>query len=251
MGWHLIIVVAGLSACGPAAIPSVPVVNVDPPNESKVPTEKTTPRVPTAPPAQRATGTLTGIVRFSGQLPSPRRLPAKCQGFPDAARALRVGPGGVIGDVIVGVTNWEGTSPKAPDSFQLDLTECAASPRTVVLGPSERLRITNRDPWPYTFSVRGDGSTSHTLASGATSDILEKAIPGRYQLTSNDSVIDVPIFVVRFATQAVTDTHGRYLIERVPVGPAKLSALVPATNAGVDLEIDVHEGENNHDVELG
>jgi len=251
MAGHRVILFVVLSGCSPAAVPSAPVVNIGAPNQTQIPVEVLALRRPSEEPVPiQGTGAVTGVVRFYGQLPSARPLPAKCQGFPEAGSPFRVGSGSVIGDVLVGVTNWKGTPPKSPGFFPLEFMGCGSSPRTVVLGPGQRLRITNRDPWPYTFTVRGDGPSSYTLASGATSDILEKTTPGRYQLTSNDSVIDVPIFVVRFATQAITDVDGRYLIEGVPVGPAKLSAFIPATDTVVDLDIDVHMGDNSYDVDM-
>lgn len=253
MNRYQLLLLAVLSGCGPAAVPSAPVMNIAPSEQPHPPAEAqaTVPR-PSAdvPVPDPATGTVTGVVRFFGPSSVPRAAPAKCQAFSDVGRPFRVGPDHVAGDVLVGVTNWKGTPPKASDFFALELRDCGASPRTVVLGPGQRLRITNRDPWPYTFMINGDGPTSHTIASGATSDVLETTTPGRYQLTSSDSVIDVPIFAVRYATQAITDINGRYRIERVPVGPAKLSAYIPATDTVVNLNIDVHTGDNDYDVEM-
>lgn len=247
---HQILLFAFLSGCGPAAVPSAPVVIIapsSPAHELSAPAPHPSAEVPAREPG---TGSVTGTVRFFGQPPAPRAAPAKCRRFADAGRPFRVGPGHVVSDVLVAVTLWNGTPPRSPDSFSLELEQCSPSPRTVVLGPGQRLRITNRDAWPYTFVIGGDGPTAHTIASGATRDFLETAVSGRYQLTTNDSAIDVPIFVVAYATEAITDVAGRYRIERVPVGPARLSAYIPATNSSVELHIDVHAGESHHDLDL-
>ncbi len=51
------------------------------------------------------------------------------------------------------------------------------------------------------------------------------------------------VLVGKFPTHAVTGLDGHYVIPHVPVGKVKVSALLPATMAQSEKEVEVHAGE--------
>jgi len=79
---------------------------------------------------------------------------------------------------------------------------------------------------------------------GGAGSTLYPAEPGHYVLTDDIKVFMMAdVFVLKYATHDVTAVDGLYEISGIPVGKARISALLPATGEVVEKDIEIKAGE--------
>jgi hypothetical protein len=81
------------------------------------------------------------------------------------------------------------------------------------------------------------------VAHGSPVELWPERV-GRYELTDSMRLfMRANVLVVKFSTHDVTGLDGHYAVHHVPAGKVKVSALLPATMAQVEREVELHEGE--------
>lgn len=203
------------------------------------------------PPYNGPTGTVSGIITVSGD-PAPdmpevlAQIPSDCPAAKDTyGKLFREGPGRALADVVVGVTDYPAYVPEDQPAQFADASGCAWSSRTYVLTFGQSLDVRSRDSRPYVPDLMGARLKAQLVALPRGDAIhLYPEQPGRYQLTDSMRLFMLAeVLVVKFPTHAVTGLDGRFVIPHVPVGKVKVSALLPATMAQTEKEVEVHSGE--------
>jgi hypothetical protein len=196
-------------------------------------------------------GTISGLVTVTGD-PAPdmpevvASIPTDCESAKDTyGKLFREGAGRALADVVVGVTNYAGYLPEETPAQIADANGCAWNSRTYVLTFGQSLDVRSRDSRPYVPDLLGAKLKAQLVAlpRGEAIHLYPERV-GRYQLTDSMRIFMMAeVLVVKFPTHAVTGLDGRYVIPRVPVGKVKVSALLPATQAENEKEVEVHAGE--------
>ncbi len=197
------------------------------------------------------TGTIGGTVTIEGD-PAPdmpevaASIPADCASAKETyGKLFREGPGRGVADAVIGVTGYAGYVPEETAAQSADANGCAWSSRTYVLTFGQSLDVRSRDSRPYVPDLMGANLKAQLVALPRGDAIhLYPEQPGRYQLTDSMRLFMLAnVIVVKFPTHAVTGLDGHFVVPHVPVGKVKLSALLPATMAITEKEVEVHAGE--------
>ncbi len=197
------------------------------------------------------TGNVVGVVTATGDLApaTPEHL-ARIKGdCPEARLAyshlFREGMMRSLADVLVAVTGYSGYLPEKQPKQTIAARGCAFSTRTVALTFGQALDVVSKDREAYVPNLIGSKMTAQLLAlpGGAPSTVYPPA-PGHYLLTDDIKVFMVAdVFVVSYPTHDVTGLDGRFEIKGIPVGKARISALLPSTHAVVEKDIEIKAGE--------
>lgn len=197
------------------------------------------------------TGSVKGVISATGdEAPAATAYVAKIKGAcPDAretyGHVFREGMMRALADVLVAVTGYEGYVPETQAKQTIAARGCAYSTRTVALTFGQTLDIVSKDAEGYVPNLLGSGMKAQLLAlpGGAPSTVYPPA-PGHYVLTDDIKVfMSADVFVVKYATHDVTSLDGRYEIKGIPVGKARLSAMLPATQQVVEKDIEIKAGQ--------
>jgi len=197
------------------------------------------------------TGTVKGLVTASGDPPPVATAHlAKIKGdCPEAretyGRLFREGMMRSLADVLVAVTGYEGYVPEKEPKQVVAARGCAFSTRTIALTYGQALDIVSKDREGYVPNLLGGHMKAQLLAlPGGAPSTLYPPEPGHYVLTDDIKVFMwADVYVVKFSTHDVTALDGRYEIKGVPVGKARISALLPATGQVVEKDIEIKAGE--------
>lgn len=197
------------------------------------------------------TGSVKGVISATGDAPPlATAYVAKIKGAcPDAretyGHVFREGMMRALADVLVAVTGYEGYVPETQPKQIVAARGCAYSTRTVALTFGQTLDIVSKDAEGYVPNLLGSSMKAQLLAlpGGAPSTVYPPA-PGHYVLTDDIKVfMSADVFVVKYATHDVTSLDGRYEIKGIPVGKARLSAMLPATQQVVEKDIEIKAGQ--------
>jgi hypothetical protein len=197
------------------------------------------------------TGSVRGVVTATGDQPPPTPAHvAKIKGdCPEARQAyshlFREGMMRSLADVLVAVTGYTGYVPEKEAKQTVAARGCAFSTRTVALTFGQTLDVVSKDSEGYVPTLLGSKMSAQLLAlpGGAPSTVYPQA-PGHYLLSDSIKVFMVAdVFVVSYPTHDVTGLDGRYEIKGIPVGKARISALLPSTHAVVEKDIEIKAGE--------
>lgn len=197
------------------------------------------------------TGSVRGIVTATGDLPPVAtkhlaQIKGKC---PEAREAyghvFREGMMRSLADVLVAVTGYSGYVPATESKRTVSARGCAFSTRTIALTFGQALDVVSKDGEGYAPNLLGSHMQAQMLAlPGGAPSTLYPPQPGHYELTDSIKVFMLAdVFVVKYATFDVTSLDGRYEIKGIPVGKVRLNALLPATNASIEKEIEIKAGE--------
>jgi hypothetical protein len=199
------------------------------------------------PPYSGPTGTVRGVVRVEGD-PAVAEADVLAKIAPDckAARAMfektpREGPGRTLADALVAVTGYPGVVLQKEPTHLVRGVGCAWDTRTIALTFGQVLRITAADNRPYVPDLMGQFMPAQLFAMpGAEPVSLPPRKPGRFRLVDAMRIYSLAdVFVVPYPTVDVTDIDGTFEITGVPVGKAKVSALLPASMAVSEKDVEV------------
>ncbi len=202
-----------------------------------------------------STGTVEGTITLTGpeapDQPSVlEAIPNDCAGARQVyGKLFREGPGRTVADVLVAVTEYEGFVRPKSDQVKLLARDCSWDRRTIALTFGQRIDVRSTDNLAYIPQLLGGptGALLVAVPNGEAIPVLPRE-PGHYVLVDAMRLYSkADVFVVRYPTTAVTGLDGRYRIAGVPVGPAKLSALLPSTGSTASRSIRV---EANRSVQV-
>jgi hypothetical protein len=196
------------------------------------------------------TGTVKGLVLATGdQAPETKQHVDKIKGACPEARAaysrlFREGMMRSLADVLVAVTGYDGYVPEKRPKVVVAARGCAFSTRTVAMTFGQTLDVVSKDGDAYVPTLIGSRMDAQLLAlPGGAPSTLYPQQPGHYFLSDSIKVFMLAdVFVVKYPTHDVTSLDGRFEISGIPVGKARLSAMLPATRAVVEKDIEIKEG---------
>jgi hypothetical protein len=197
------------------------------------------------------TGTVKGLVTASGdQAPETPQHVAKIKGACPEGRAVysrlfREGMMRSLADVLVAVTGYRGYVPEKEPKVLVAARGCAFSTRTVAMTFGQTLDVVSKDGEAYVPDLLGSRMDAQLLAlPGGGPSTLYPPKPGHYFLTDSIKVFMMAdVFVVKYPTHDVTSLDGRFEISGIPVGKARISAMLPATRAVIEKDIEIKAGE--------
>lgn len=210
------------------------------------------------PPYAGPVGTLRGHVRIVGDPPPDVAitLTKGCEGEATATygKLFRVGQDNAAADVLVTVTGYEGFVPAKEPSSKVQIHGCAFARRTVSAVFGQRIEVFNLDKvasyMPY---LDGEPSKAAMVAVPMGDGVrLYAKQPGIYTLRDMMArpFMTADVFVLKYATHAVTALDGAYVIEGIPVGKIRVDALLPSVNVTTGQETTIASGENTLDLTL-
>lgn len=197
------------------------------------------------------TGSVRGVVTATGDAPlDAKEHVAKIKGeCPEAreayAKIFREGMMRSLGDVLVAVTGFQGYVPAKEAKQVVAARGCAYSTRTIALTFGQNIELVSKDREAYVPNLLGSQMRVQLLAlPGGAGSTLYPPSPGHYVLTDDMKVFMMAdVFVLMYATHDVTGLDGRYEIDGIPPGKARISALLPATGAVVEKDIEIVAGK--------
>lgn len=190
-------------------------------------------------------GTIEGTITVRGG-PAPAvkalRVPAKCPMARDVyGTAFREGMKHALADVLVTVTGYDAFVPAKSDVAEVRAQGCTWGTRTLAVTFGQGIQVSSGDAEPYMPELVGaHAPATMVLVPHGDPVHLYPTAPGRYvlrDLMHEFSLADV--FVLKFATHAVTRLDGKYSISGVPAGEVTVSALLPVTLAVVEQKVRV------------
>jgi hypothetical protein len=198
-------------------------------------------------PARGDTGIVEGVVTMEGdpaavQPDLAARVPTDCsEALKTYGLLFREGVGRKLADVFVGVTGYQGTPSARRGEVSVTASGCAWDRRTYGLTPEQHLAVKSADQRPYVPLLFGARTGANLVAvpGGESVPVYPKA-PGMYVLVDEmRNFIQATVLVVKFPTFDVTGLDGKFHIEGVPVGPAKVSAFLATVNLNTERSITV------------
>jgi hypothetical protein len=197
------------------------------------------------------TGSVRGVVSVTGdQAPVATEHLARIQGAcPEGREAygkvFREGMMRSLADALVAVTGYEGYVPAKAAAVPVTASGCAYGTRTIALTFGQKIELVSKDREAYVPNLLGSRMKAQLLAlPGGVASSLYPPEPGHYVLTDDIKVFMLAdVFVLKYSTHDVTSLDGRYEIGGIPVGKARISALLPSTGAVVEKDIEIKAGE--------
>lgn len=197
------------------------------------------------------TGGVRGTVTITGDFaPERPELLAKIEdNCLDAkqmfAQVFREGPGRTLADALVAVTGYDGYVPSTTSDVIVKAKGCAFHSRTVAMTFGQRIIVEGIDKRPYVPEILGQPQPAQlfVLPSSPTTSFSPRR-PGRFKLVDSMRLYNASdLFILPYATAAVTGLDGHYEIQGIPVGSVKINALLPATGAVAGQDIVIEKGK--------
>jgi len=200
------------------------------------------------------TGTIEGTITISGDAapdmtPFIDAIPANCAKAQELyGKLFREGPGRVVADALVAVTNFHGYVKPKSNHVDLSARDCGWQQRTIALTYGQRIDVKSADSQPYIPQLLGapTGALLVAIPNGEAVPVLARE-PGHYVLIDSMRLFSkADVFVVRYPTTDVTGLDGHYRITGIPTGPATLSALLPSTSSTATKSVTIEASKAVH-----
>jgi hypothetical protein len=249
----------GSAAAGSASPPSAP--GELPPMASGIPVPaasvESTINPRHAPPFAGPTGTVEGVVRVSGDAAPKKALdiPFACgEAYATYGKAFREGNGRTLADVLVAITDYDGFVPPSSDVVPVTIHGCAYDTRTLALTYGQRVEVKNADPSQFFLpSLLGAELPAQIVAVPRGDPVkLYPLKVGHYVLADgmNRNWMYADVFVLRYATHAVTGLDGRFRITGIPAGKVKVSAYLPAIDSALHPDVGSEKPTAERQIEV-
>ncbi len=203
------------------------------------------------------TGVVRGRVLAKGDPPPDMpqvlaKIPATCPAAKTTyGKLFREGPGRALADVLVAVTGYKGYVPEKEPIQHVVAKDCAFDTRTLALTFGQRIGVSSGDKDTYIPELLGEHGQPQLVATpgNPTPSPLYPTHIGRFVLIDDLKLfMTADVFVVKFATHAVTGLDGRFEIPNVPVGQVRVNALLPATGAAAERTITVEANKPSEEI---
>jgi hypothetical protein len=195
------------------------------------------------------TATIRGIIRATGDVAPqtpPSGVDAGCQlAEPMFGRLFREGPGRELADAFVAVTHYKGYVPPRPAKVTVYGEGCAWDRRTIGLDFGQYMEVVAKDRRPYVPELLGERTVAQLFALPDGDPIaLVPTKVGRFVLHDSMRIYSrANVFVVGYPTHDVTGIDGVYAITGIPIGKAKVGAMLPETGSTVMRDVELKAGE--------
>jgi hypothetical protein len=211
------------------------------------------------PPYAGPKGTLRGTVRVEGDPPPDTglRFPKRClDSEATYGKLFRVGLDKGLADALVAVTGYgdRGFVPADDEAYKLTIHRCVPSKRTYAVTFGQRVEVSNIDKLD-SYVPFLDGAGAHTvlvaIPQGAPIKLYPIGpAPKHYMLRDQmDSGLVADVFLLAYATHAVTGLDGQYEIKNIPVGEVHVDVLLPVLeNKREGQMVQIKEGDNTLDL---
>jgi len=201
------------------------------------------------------TGSVEGTISYVGDPPEDRPThadPVKCPRA-DAVygKSFRLGDptaqGKELLDAIVAVTGYKDFYvAEKKESVNATIEGCAIEPRTITLTFGQKLDIRNNSSEIIAPVIdQGLNAVMMVAVPRAPDPIsLYPKRPGRFPLTDHmgKAFMQNDIFVLLHSLHAVSDAHGHYRIDGVPVGKLTVNATHPSFGSETAQPIEIFAG---------
>jgi hypothetical protein len=195
------------------------------------------------------TATVRGVIRASGDV-APRTplkgVDAGCEmAEPMYGRLFREGPGRELADALVAVTHYKGYVPPRPLKVTVYGHGCAWDRRTIGLDFGQYIEVVAKDRRPYVPELLGERTVAQLFAlPGGDPIALVPTKVGRFVLHDSMRIYSrTNVFVVGYPTHDVTGIDGIYEITGIPIGKAKVGAMLPESGSTISRDIELKSGE--------
>lgn len=164
------------------------------------------------------------------------------------SKLLREGPGRTLADVFIAVTRYQGEPAKPPEEVRIEARDCAYDRRTVAMQLGQTIAVYNVGSETYTPQLMGYPGQALILAvPGGDPVRFTPTKIGVYQLIDRThEFVFADVFVVEYPTVAVSGADGKFEIQGVPPGKAKVNALLPITGQTLERDVEVTAQGNVH-----
>jgi hypothetical protein len=210
-----------------------------------------------AEPYSGPTGTIKGVVRIKGDPPPATdfSFPSGCgEAASTYGKWFRVGQDGTVADVLVAATGYDAYVPPREEAVKVTMRGCALSTRTVAATFGQRIEVSNLDKMESYMPYLDGAKFRAVLVAipGGDPVKLYPQEPGHYIIRDQlpKPFMTADVFVVKFATHAVTGLDGMFEIKGVPVGKVRVNGLLPALDITAEQMIEVKPGDNVVDLTL-
>lgn len=203
------------------------------------------------------TGTLRGVIKIKGD-PPPRDKNAFPVGCGEAAAMygtlFRMGQDQTLADALVAVTGYEGFVPAKEEAVKVNIRGCAISQRTIVATFGQRIEVYNIDNTESYMPYLDGAPFRVVMVAIPHGDPIKMYAqePGHYMIRDQmgKDFMLADVYVLKYATHAITGLDGRYEISGIPVGKARVSAFLHAADITSEQEIEIKAGDNTADLTL-
>jgi hypothetical protein len=195
------------------------------------------------------TATIRGVVHATGDKApeSPvKDIEPNCQlAIPMFGRLFREGPARELADVLVTVTHYEGHLPSPEGSLKVYGVGCAWDRRTIGLTFGQYLEVIAKDRRPYVPELLGERTVAQLFALPDGDPIaLVPTKTGRFVLHDSMRIFSrANVYVLAYPTHTVTGIDGGFEIRGIPIGKAKLGAILPETGRTAMRDVTLEAGQ--------
>lgn len=201
------------------------------------------------------TGSIEGTISYAGDPPADQPTHADAAKCPRAeavyGKTFRVGEttpqGKELLDAIVAVTGYKDFYvPEKRDAVAVEIDGCAITPRTITVTFGQKINIKNKGPEIIAPVIeQGTNAVMMVAVPGAPDPIsVYPRRPGRFGMTDHlgKSFMLNDVYVLLHPLHAVSDGHGHYRIDGVPVGKLTVNATHPAFASETNQPIEIFAG---------
>jgi hypothetical protein len=201
------------------------------------------------------TGSVEGTISYVGDPPEDRPTHADPQKCPRAeavyGKAFRTGESTAQGkellDAIVAVTGYKDFYvPERRESVPIEIDGCAITPRTITVTFGQKIDVKNKGPEILAPVIDQGTNAALMVAVPRAPDpiALYPKRPGRFGLTDHlgHAFMLNEVYVLLHPLHAVSDAHGHYRIDGVPVGKLTVNATHPAFSSEANQPIEIVAG---------
>jgi hypothetical protein len=205
-------------------------------------------------------GTLRGTIRIEGDPPPDTKLkfPANCkESVVTYGKLFRVGLDKALADALVAVTQYadRGFVPAEGEAVRVNLQNCVPDKLTYTLTYGQRLDVYNVGSsgtfLPYLDGEKGKAIMIAVQKGPPIKLYANGPSPAHYMLRDDlGSGLTANVFLLNYATHAVTTLDGKYEIRNIPVGKVRVDVMLPVLSKSDGKEMEIVEGNNTFDLTL-